>query len=428
MATIALGYGQSSITFGFDDTRFDVLAPEGHNSSPLTDAEITAALDQPIDSPPLAELIGPGDSVLVVCSDATRATGSAQVINLLVRQLIENGIQSRDIAVIFATGIHRAVRPQEKTDLLTSFIAQRIRTLDHDAYDQSQLIQVGTMERGVAIEVNRALREFRKVIITGAVGFHYFAGFTGGRKSICPGLASARTIEATHMLALDFEQGGRRKGVGAGYLDGNAVNEECERVTEIISPAFSINAIVDEQGKVEKIFVGDWRTAHRRACADYVRGHSVEISEKREVVIVSCGGAPYDINMIQAHKALDMAANACADGGTIIFVAECGDGLGRADFMKWFESKDSRALELRLRDAYEVNGQTAWSLLTKTERFRVHIVTNLDGEQTQAMRMAKFPSIQGALGGVSPKARGYILPRGAALLPMSEPGAVATGS
>jgi nickel-dependent lactate racemase len=417
MATIRLGYGRGSFEFDYDDARFGVLAPDEAHSLPLTDAGINASLENAIDSERFEDLIGAGDSVLIVCSDATRATGSAQIVNLLVRRLIENGTPSHDIAIIFATGIHRAVRPQEKIDLLTSFITQRIRTLDHDAYDPSQLIQVGTMQRGAAIEVNRALKEFPKVIITGAVGFHYFAGFTGGRKSICPGLASARTIEATHMLALDFEQGGRRKGVGAGLLDGNAVSEECERVAEIIRPAFSVNAIVDEQGRVEKIFAGDWRAAHRQACEDYVRGHSVDIGEKREVVIVSCGGAPYDINMIQAHKALDMAANACADGGRIIFLAECSDGLGRADFMKWFESKDSRALESRLRDAYEVNGQTAWSLLTKTERFRVHVVTDLSEEQTRAMRMIKVGTIDEALAKVSADARGYILPRGAALLP-----------
>jgi len=417
MATIGLGYGRDSLKLEYDEARFDVLAPAETHSLPLNDAGINTALENGIDSEGLDDVIVAGDSVLIVCSDATRATGSAQIINLLVRRLIENGMQSPDIAIIFATGIHRAVRPQEKIDLLTSFIAQRIRTLDHDAYDESQLLQVGTMPRGAAINVNRALKEFPKVIITGAVGFHYFAGFTGGRKSICPGLASAGTIEATHMLALDFEQGGRRKGVGAGLLDGNAVSEECERVAEIINPAFSINAIVDEQGRVEKVFAGDWRAAHRQACGDYVRGHSVGIDEKREVVIVSCGGAPYDINMIQAHKALDMAANACRDGGTIIFLAECSDGLGRTDFMKWFDSKDSRQLEARLREGYEVNGQTAWALLTKTERFRVHLVTDLPAEQTQVMRMAKSRSIEEALAKVSPNARGYILPRGAALLP-----------
>src|SRR5439155_4385690 len=224
-----------------------------------------------------------GDSVLIVVSDATRATGSARIINLLVRRLIQTGVEPGEIAIIFATGIHRAVRPDEKAELLTPFVAQRIRTIDHDAYDASQLTQLGAMERGTPIEVNRALKEFRKVILTGAVGFHYFAGFTGGRKSICPGLASAHTIEATHMLALDFERGGRRAGVGTALLDGNAVSDECERAAEIINPAFSINAIVDDQGRVENIFAGHWRAAHRRACEVYVHSHSSRIPEQREV-------------------------------------------------------------------------------------------------------------------------------------------------
>ncbi|HYX26992.1 MAG TPA: nickel-dependent lactate racemase [Pyrinomonadaceae bacterium] len=420
MTTIELGYGRTSIPFTFDPERFAVLAPPATHAHALTDAEINAAFDAPIVSPPLDDLITADDSVLIVCSDATRATGSAQIINLLVRRLIEEGIAASDIGIIFATGIHRGVRPAEKIELLTSFIAQRIRTIDHDASDATQLVQVGTMPGGAPIEINRALTEYAKVIVTGAIGFHYFAGFSGGRKSICPGLASARTIAATHMLALDFDRGGRRQGVGAGLLDGNAVSEACERVAEIINPAFSINAIVDEQGRVEKIFAGHWRAAHRRACDDYVASHSTRVADKREVVIVSCGGAPYDINMIQAHKALDMAAQACADGGTIIFLAECGDGLGRADFMKWFDAPDSRALERRLRVGYEVNGQTAWTLLMKTERFRVHIITDLPEEQTRAMRMTKINSIDEALAHVPDDSSGYIMPRGAALLPVTE--------
>lgn len=418
MPTIELSYGRGAIKCDYDATRFDVLAANEAASHPLSDVEIGAALDAPIDSPPIEDLITPGDSVLIVASDATRATGSAQVINLLVRRLIQNGTAPGDIAIIFATGIHRRVRPDEKAELLTPFIAQRIRTIDHNAYNASQLTQLGVMDDGTPIEVNRALKEFAKVILTGAVGFHYFAGFTGGRKSICPGLAGSETIEATHMLALDFERGARRSGVGSGLLNGNAVSEECERVAALIDPAFSINAIVDERGRSEKIFAGHWRSAHARACEDYIAGHSLRIKEKREVVVVSCGGSPYDINMIQAHKALDMAAHACLDGGFIILLAECGDGLGRADFLKWFESADASALETRLRQTYEVNGQTAWALLTKTERFRVHIVTELPAEEVRRMRMIPARSLEEALAIVSPDAKGYILPRGAALLPV----------
>ncbi len=418
MPTIELGYGPDTLEFDYDGARFDVLAPHESKVHPLSDAEIGAALDAPIDSRPLEDLVAAGDSVLIVASDATRATGSPQIINLLVRRLIENGIAPGNIAIIFATGIHRPVRQEEKLALLSPFIAQRIRTIDHDAYDAANLIQIGVTARGAAVEVNRALKEFSKVILTGAVGFHYFAGFTGGRKSICPGLASAETIKATHMLALDFERGGRRAGVGAGLLASNAVSEECERVAAMIDPAFLVNAIVDDRGRVEQVFAGDWRAAHARACEVYASSHAQRIPEKRELVIVSCGGSPYDINMIQAHKALDMAAAACVDGGLIILVAECKDGLGRPDFLKWFESADSRALEARLREAYEVNGQTAWALLTKTERFRVHIVTKLSDDDVRQMRMRPARSLEEALADVTPTSKGYIMPRGAALLPI----------
>jgi nickel-dependent lactate racemase len=418
MPTTELNYGRTAINFVYDADRFDVLTANAADSRPLSDVEIGAALDDPIDSSRLDVVIQPGDSVLIVASDATRATGSAQIMNLLVRRLIQNGTAPGDIAIIFATGIHRAVRPEEKAELLTPFIAQRIRTIDHDADDPSQLITLGVMNDGTPIEVNRALKEFSKVILTGAVGFHYFAGFTGGRKSICPGLASARTIEATHKLALDFVQGGRRGGVGSGLLRGNAVSDECERIAAMIDPVFAINAFVDDRGRTEKIFAGHWRAMHTRACEKYLAGHSVRIKEQREVVVVSCGGAPHDINLIQAHKALDMAAPACLDGGSIILLAECRDGLGRADFLKWFESADAGALETRLLKNYEVNGQTAWALLTKTERFRVHLISDLPAEEVRRMRMIPTRSIAEVLGEISADARGYVLPRGAALLPV----------
>ncbi len=418
METLELGYGPEAVKFDYDGARFDVLAPDESEAHPLMDAEIGAALDARIDSRPLEDLVEPGDSVLIVASDATRATGSPQIINLLVRRLIQNGIAPGDIAIIFATGIHRPVRQEEKLALLSPFIAQRIRTIDHNAYDASQLIQIGVNANGAAVKVNRALKEFSKVILTGAVSFHYFAGFTGGRKAICPGLASAETIKATHMLALDFEHGGRRAGVGAGLLNGNAVNEECERVAAMIDPAFVVNAIVDDRGRVEQVFAGGWRAAHARACEVYASAHTQRIPEKRELVIVSCGGLPYDINMIQAHKALDMATHACIDGGTIVFLAECIDGLGRVDFLNWFESADSRALETRLREGYEVNGQTAWALLTKTERFRVHIITKLSDDDVRKMRMIPARSIAEALADFTPNSKGYIMPRGAGILPI----------
>lgn len=421
MNEVQLGYGRSSLSFAFDKNRYRVLAGNSLDEKPLTDVEIGEALAAPIKSPPLEDLFSNGDSVLIVVSDATRATGSAQILNLLVRRLIQAGISPADLAIIFATGIHRPVTPEEKIELLSPFLAQRVRTIDHTPHDPGEMVSLGTTAGGTPVEVNRALKDFSQVVITGAIGFHYFAGFSGGRKSICPGLASERTIEATHMLALDFESGGRRAGVGTGLLDGNAVHEECERVAAMIGPRFSINSVVDERGRTIRIHAGDWRAAHRAGCSEYFSNHSVTIGKKREVVIVSCGGYPYDINLIQAHKSLEMAAHACKDGGTIVLVAECRDGLGHPTFTKWFDEKDSRALAVRLRSAYEVNGQTAWSLLTKAERCRIHLVSKLPDEEVRRMRMVPSRTLTDALDSIDDKTEGYIMPRGAALFPLLEP-------
>ena len=417
---IELGYGRRSLSFVDTEARFSVLDADGARGgeAPLSDVEIGACFDAPVDSPALEEIISPDESVLIVVSDATRASASAQVVNLLVRRLVQLGVAPQEISIIFATGIHRAVTAEEKRELLTPFIVQRIKTLDHDAYDRARLVDLGETERGTPVAVNRALKDHRHVILTGAIGFHYFAGFTGGRKSICPGLASARTVEATHMLALDFERGGRREGVGTGLLIGNAVHEECERIASLIAPSFLINAVVDERGRAVQVYAGDWRAAHRRACAEYANDHSIRIEAKREVVIASCGGAPYDLNMIQAHKTLDMAARACTEGGAIILIAECADGLGRADFLKWFEAENSRALAASLREHYEVNGQTAWALLLKTENHRVHHVSELADEDVRRMRMIPARSIEEAVARVGRDAPGYIMPRGASVLPL----------
>lgn len=411
---IELRYGQSAVNFTCDPDRFALISDRETSEEPLTDFEIGAALDAPIGSPPLDEIVDSSDSVLIVVSDATRATASAQVVNLLVRRLVQIGVSPAQMAVTFATGIHRAVSEQEQIELLTPFIAQRLKILHHDAYDKTKLTSFGTTASGVEVELSSALREYSHVIIIGGINFHYFAGFTGGRKSICPGLASARTIEATHMLALDFETGGRKAGVGTGLLEGNAVHEECERVAQLVEPAFGINTIVNEQKRAMKLFCGDWRLAHRAACEHYLGHNSVELPAKREVVIASCGGFPYDINLIQAHKALEMASYACTDGGTIVLVAECRDGLGRPDFMKWFESADARGLAERLRHEYEVNGQTAWSLLTKAERYRVCLISRLPDEEVRRMRMIPARSIEEALAG---DFAGFIVPRGASVLP-----------
>ena len=139
MTEIELAYGQSSFKFVYDASQFSVLTNDSASERPLSDIEIGEVFDSPIASPPLEDLIGTDDSVLIVVSDATRATASHQIVNLLVRRLVQNGVSPANLAVIFATGIHRSVTDQEKMELLTPFIVQRLRIIGHDAYDRTRL-------------------------------------------------------------------------------------------------------------------------------------------------------------------------------------------------------------------------------------------------------------------------------------------------
>lgn len=414
MSFIDLKYGRASLTLEYNSDRFEILGAASNVTS-LTDGEIGDKLDQPINSKPLDEIISSGESVLIVVPDATRQTGSGQIVNLVVRRLIANGAAPHEITIIFATGIHRKVTAEEKGAILTPFILQRIKTLDHDPRDLMQIVRLGETSGGISVELNRAAVEHDHVIAVGGVTFHYFAGFTGGRKLICPGLASSQTISATHKLAFDCETLSRREGVDTGLLAGNAVHEAFVEAAAFAPPSFSINTITNDDGTIADLFCGDWLGSHRSACDAYADQHSISISEKRDVVIASCGGYPYDVNVIQAHKALEAASHACKDGGMIVLLAECSDGLGRDDLLNWFEAGQSDALAKRLCERYQVNGQTAWSLLRKAERFDVRIYTELDDATVEKMDFKKIEAGELSAFAGNKNAQGYIMPQGAKL-------------
>ena len=407
MPEIHLKYGRTTLPFTYDQSRFQIVG-NTDDRPPLSDIQIGNKLDNPIDSKAIEETVNPGETVLIVVPDATRQTACGQIANILVRRLIANGTTPFEIRIIFATGLHRPVTETEKQSILTPFIAQRIKTLAHGPRDITQILRFGETSNGIPVELNRALVEHDHVILIGGVTFHYFAGFTGGRKLVCPGLASSKTISQTHKLAFDCETKTRRDGVDTGLLDGNAVHEAFIDAVARVNPAFCISTIVNDAGEAVDLFCGDWITSHRAACDAYAAGHTIEIAEKRDLVIVSCGGFPHDINLIQAHKALEAASHACTDGGTIILLAECSEGMGRPDFLNWFDEPNSAALAEKLCASYQVNGQTAWSLLKKTERFEVNVITSLDSKDLQKMRVKKIGRLD-----IGPAKRGYILPLGA---------------
>ncbi|MEZ5306460.1 MAG: nickel-dependent lactate racemase [Pyrinomonadaceae bacterium] len=370
-----------SIPFGTDALQFDfpheqLISFESNSTDePLSDLEIGNALSNPIGTPAFDDLFQPGETVMLVVPDATRRSGAAQIVNLLLRRLIAIGVAPYDIEVMFANGIHRKTTQAEKESILSKFVADRVRCFDHDAGDLLGLVRVGRTSGGIDVEINRRAVETDHRILIGSVGFHYFAGFGGGRKLLCPGLAGKATIRNTHALAFDRENCVRAKGVGAGLLDGNPVHEAFVEAAGFVPPTFLVNTITRADGEITTMVCGDLKTSHTKICEEYLQSHSVKFEEKRRLVFVGAGGNPYDLNLVQAHKALEASTPLVEKDGRIVLFAECRDGFGGRDFEKALSLGDPDLVARNLKERYSVGGQTAWSLLSIATKFDVTLVT-----------------------------------------------------
>jgi lactate racemase len=413
-----LGYGAGSVPFAFDPGQFEVIAR--HPAAPevlLGDDDLDRALREPIASPPLTEIVQASDRVLVVVPDATRAARVDRIAPLVAAHLREAGVPDEHLSFLVGAGIHRAATDAEIGALLGPDLPRRCAVRSHDANDQAALVEVGRTRRGTPIELNRLLFENDRTIVVGAISFHYFAGFSGGRKAVLPGCASERAIRANHLLAFDSRALTRTPGVASGCLDGNPVHEDMVEAVESAAPSFLVNSVVGAGRDISHLYAGHWREAHRRGCDEYKESHTVKVGERRPLVVVSAGGAPRDVNLIQSHKAMEHAAVVLEEGGTMVVLAECGQGLGRSDFLDWFVPGGSRGTAQKLMGGdYRVNGQTAWGLRVKAERFRIRLVSTLPPEVVRAMGLEPCGSLESALDGLS-GVPGYVLPSGLTTLP-----------
>jgi len=341
--------------------------------------------------------IRPGEKVVIVTSDITRHTGSEVYLPLLVERLNRQGISDGDIEILIALGIHRAQTPHEHEKILGTLYG-RIRVRDHDCDNPAQLVSIGRTSNGIDVRINRAAVEADRLILTGVIGFHYFAGFGGGRKSVLPGIASRQACMASHFAVLNTGQGsGKNQHAVTGNLDNNPVHKAMNEACALAAPDFILNTVLAPDKRIIAAFAGHWREAHEAGCRYYREHFSYPLPAKADLVVVSCGGFPKDINLIQAHKSMEYAAQALKEGGVMILLAECRDGFGNATFFNWFRHKRLDQFEAALREKYEINGQTAYSILQKAQRFRIILVSKLPGQQVEGMGMLPAGSIDEGL-------------------------------
>jgi nickel-dependent lactate racemase len=190
----------------------------------------------------------------------------------------------------------------------------------------------------------------------------------------------------------------------------------------MINPDFILNSVLSPQKSIIAVFAGHWRDAHEAGCRYYAKNFAYPLQQQADLVIVSCGGFPKDINLIQAHKSMEYGSQALKPGGVMILLAECRDGYGNATFFNWFRFRDLSSFEGRLRSHYEINGQTAYSLLQKALHFRIILVSTLLPEEVRTMQMLPAATLAEALqlarGMLPEDFKAYVVPEGSTVLPV----------
>ncbi len=270
----------------------------------VDDAEqlVRRAMAEPIGSAPLGQIVKPGERVAIVTSDVTRYTGSEIYLPILVAELNRLGIPDQDIEIIIALGIHRKQTEAEHRKILGPLYG-RLAVYDHECDDEGQLVDLGTTDSGISVQIFKRIVEADRVIVTGTIGFHYFAGFGGGRKALVPGTAGRETCMASHFAVFNPpEEGGKHPLAVTGVLDGNPVHRNLLQAARKVEPDFLLNTVLSPEKDILGVFCGDLELAHLAGCEMVRNLFQVEIDQAADLAVVSCGGEPKDINSSSLRK------------------------------------------------------------------------------------------------------------------------------
>jgi len=354
--------------------QLDKLEPR--DTQPLADpaAAVREALRHPIGTLPLRELVRREQRIAILVNDITRLARTDLFLPVLADELNRAGIPDAQIFAVFALGNHRPQTPEEQRQIVGEDLARRIALFNHDCRSPADLVSIGRTRRGHEALVNRRVREADGVILTGEVTYHPILGYSGGRKSLFPGVAGEDFIRANHSLILD-------PGCRSGLLDGNPAHEDLLEACRMFDPDFLLNVVMAPSGEIAHVVAGHYELAHRAGCELADRTYAVALDKPYDVVVAGAGGFPFDIDLRQAHKGMDYAVRALREGGTLVYFAECRDGSGTRVLEEWVRRFSSAAdMAQAIRTHFELGAQKAYSLVQLAERYRVVLVSTLHPE------------------------------------------------
>jgi nickel-dependent lactate racemase len=361
----SFGYGDEKLTISLPEERI-MNVIEGKPATAVIDVEaaVTAALNHPIGTPPLKNVVQQGDKVIIIASDITRKWVRHDLfLPTLLNELNKSGIPDEDISLIVALGAHRHHTHEENVVTFGQEVVERITLLQSHAPETEEFVCIGQTSRGKDVCINKHVVNADKVIMTGGIVHHLMAGFGGGRKAIMPGVSSYSTIQGNHSLCLHDVVG---QGVSpeciAGKLENNPMHADMLEMAELLKPAFLLNAVFTPEGQFACFVAGHWHEAWLQGCKTANEIFGVPVSGKADLVIASAGGFPKDINLYQGSKTIGNAFMAVKPTGVVILLLECRDIMEPPDFSDWFNYESLYDREVALRAGFTVPGFIALKL------------------------------------------------------------------
>lgn len=411
---IVLKYGKSSVKLRLPEAGMDVVLLEPACSAPSGDERqmLRAALASPIQSSRLSDIVSSGQRVAVVTSDITRPCPSARLLPPLLDELARGGVRDQDITIVFGLGSHRPHTADERARLAGAEIYRRVQCIDSDP---AAVELIGHTRRGTPVAIFRPVLNADVRVCLGAIDYHYFVGYSGGFKAIIPGVCGTETIQSNHRMMT-------APGAVAGRRAGNPVRNDIDEAGEMVGVDFILNVILDGSKRIVSAVAGHPLAAHREGCAHLDAMGRATVERPADVVVVSAGGYPKDINLYQAQKALDNARHIVRRGGVILLVAECAEGLGNHTFEAWMQEPGGPdAIIARIEREFVLGGHKAAAVALAMQQADVYLISALSPDFARSIGFFPFSGLDeallAALAHVGRPARVAVMPEGGSVLP-----------
>ena len=386
-------YGNTQYHFEIESgDLLHILKPRHRDPIINIEEKCIEALEAPVGKLPLSQIIRPGENVLLIVSDITRAwIRTNQFLIHIINYLNNLGIPDQDISVLIALGTHRSSTEEEKKLIVGDEIYNRVEIYDHDCFDSEQLTYLDTSSAGTPIYIHKRVLAADRVILTGGIVFHLFAGFGGGAKGMVPGVAGLDTIQHNHRLTFyEGESAGLNPDACSNKIEGNPMRQDITEICRKVNPDFLFNAVLDAEGNFIEFVAGDFEAAWLKGCDTIRQLYGIEVKEKADLIIASAGGYPKDINLYQSVKTMDNCIFGGKENSVIVLLAECSDGLGADEFLEWFQYDTLEKMEAALKHNFTVPGYAAYKAAYVANYRKLILVSSL--EEDTVRRLGFIPS------------------------------------